>query len=235
MKNTLKIAIVEDSPIDQDILCSFVREFLFEKDIDCITDVFSNGSSILASDNKYDLIFLDMYLPDMLGVDILNKLRERGVESQVVFSTSSKDFIEQSYEAEVLHYLVKPVDKRKISLVLTKFLNLRTEHQTVCLKIGRDKENFPVANIMYVESFSHKCIVHTLTDEIEISEPISEVELKLAQFSFVKVNRTTVVNMRYITDVTATDVVVSGNVLVSISRNNKAEIKTKISDFKNKN
>ena len=210
MKNVLKIAIVEDSPIDQDILSSFTKEYLFEKDISCITDIFGTGRSILNSQSTYDLIFLDMYLPDMLGTEVLAELRKKGVDSQVIFSTSSKDFIEQSYEADALHYLVKPVDKKKI---------------------GYD---FPISNIIYIESYRHKCIVHTLTNEIEITEPISEVEVKLVDYDFVKVNRTTICNMRYIEEVTSCDVVLTSKVFVSISRNNKAEIKTKISDYRNK-
>ena len=234
MKNVLKIAIVEDSPIDQDILSSFTKEYLFEKDISCITDIFGTGRSILNSQSTYDLIFLDMYLPDMLGTEVLAELRKKGVDSQVIFSTSSKDFIEQSYEADALHYLVKPVDKKKIGYVLNKFLNVSKEHQTISLKIGRDRENFPISNIIYIESYRHKCIVHTLTNEIEITEPISEVEVKLVDYDFVKVNRTTICNMRYIEEVTSCDVVLTSKVFVSISRNNKAEIKTKISDYRNK-
>ena len=63
---------------------------------------------------------------------------------------------------------------------------------------------------------------------------ISEVEVKLADYDFVKVNRTTICNMRYIEEVTSCDVVLTSKVFVSISRNNKAEIKTKISDYRNK-
>lgn len=234
MKSTLKIAIVEDSPIDQEILSTFVKEFLFEKDIDALIDIYPDGKSILTTEKRYELIFLDMYLPDIIGVDVLKQLRACGIDSAVVFSTSSKDFVEQSYEADALHYLVKPVTKEKIGLVLNKYLTQCFEHQTIALKIGRNKENFLISNIVYIESFSHKCIVHTLNNEIEISEPISEIEVKVEQFDFVKVNRTTIVNMRYIQEVTSTDVILMSKVFVSISRNNKAEIKAKISDFKNK-
>ena len=234
MKNTLKIAIVEDSPIDQEILSSFVKGFLFEKDIDSIIDVYPNGKSILETSNRYELIFLDMYLPDIIGVEALKALREKGIDSAVVFSTSSKDFIEQSYEADALHYLVKPVTKEKIALVLNKYLSQCEEHRTISLKIGRNRENFLISNIVYIESFSHKCIVHTLNNEIEISEAISEIEVKVAPFDFVKVNRTTIVNMKYIQEVNSTDVILMSKVFVSISRNNKAEIKAKISDYKNR-
>ena len=189
MKSTLKIAIVEDSPIDQEILSSFIKEFLFEKDIDSIIDIYPDGKSILTTEEKYELIFLDMYLPDDIGVEVLKKLKDKGVDSQVVFSTSSKDFVEQSYEVDALHYVVKPVTKEKISSVLNKYLSHCAEHQTISLKIGRNKENFLISNIVYIESFSHKCIVHTLNNEIEISEAISDMEPKVASFDFVKDNR----------------------------------------------
>ena len=233
MNTCLRIAIVEDSLIDQEILGSFVKEYLFEKDINNEINVFNCARRALETENEYDLFFLDMYLPDMIGVDLLKKLREKGIESPVIFSTASKDFIEQSYEADALHYLVKPITKEKIATVLGKFLNVFSKHQTVALKIGRGKENFPIANIIYIESFSHKCIVHTVKGDVEISESITDVAEKFKAYDFVKVNRTTLVNMRNITDVTSTDVILDNKVYVSISRNNKADIKTEISNFKN--
>lgn len=233
MGEILKIAIVEDSLIDQDILGTFIKEFLFEKSIAYETVCFSSGKDFLASKDKFSLIFLDMYLPDIIGIDVLKQIRERGDDVQVVFSTSSKEFIEQSYEEAALHYLVKPVTKEKINLVLNKFLNLQSSLQTVALKVGRDKENYQISSIKYLESYSHKCILHIASRDIEISESITDVENKFSTYDFIKVNRTTIVNMAFIKEITSTDVILEGNIYVSISRNSKSEIKTKISKYLN--
>lgn len=233
MEKLINVAIVEDSAIDQEILSGFVKQFFFEKDINVNIDIFPNGKSILDFEGDFDLLFLDMYLPDLIGVKLLEELRNKGVKSPVIFSTMSKDFIEQSYEADALHYMLKPLTFEKVSNVLTKFLNNSQSLQTVTVKIGRDKENFLVSNIEYIESFSHKCIMHIGKEEIEISETIGDITEKFEKFDFIKVNRTTIVNMKYIKDVTSTDVILENNMYVSISRNNKSEIKSKISTYRN--
>lgn len=233
MGAVLKIGIVEDSIIDQDILETFIKEFLFEKSIEFEIENFSKGKDILNSQEEFSLIFLDMYLPDMIGVDVLKELRKRGNTAKVVFSTSSKEFIEQSYEEDALHYLVKPITREKINLVLNKFLNIKADLQTISLKVGRDKENYQISSIKYLESYSHKCILHVVSRDIEISESITEVENKLKNYDFIKVNRTTIVNMAYIKEITSTEVVLDGNVYVSISRNSKSSIKTIISKYLN--
>lgn len=233
MGDSLKIAIVEDSLIDQDILETFIKEFLFEKSISFDITTYSNGNDFLNSKEKFSLIFLDMYLPDMIGIDVLREVRDRQADARVVFSTSSKEFIEQSYEEEALHYLVKPVTREKINLVLNKYLNIQADLQTISLKVGRDKENYQISSIKYVESYSHKCILHLVSREIEISESITDVENKFKGFDFLKINRTTIVNMAFIKEVNSTGVVLDGNVYVSISRNSKSKIKTDISKYMN--
>lgn len=235
MEGLIKIGIVEDSLMDQDILSSFVKEFFFEKDINIQLSIFNKGEDLLLSEETFDLLFLDMYLPDMIGVDLLHRVRSKGVNAPVIFSTASKEFVEQSYEAEALHYIVKPVTAEKIEKALTKFLHLNQSLQTISLRVGRDRENFPIQNIVFIESFSHKCILHTIKDEVEISETIGDITEKFEKYYFVKVNRTTLINMRYINAVTSTDVVLMSGEYFSISRNNKSEIKQIISDFRNKN
>jgi len=235
MEGLIKIGIVEDSLMDQDILSSFVKEFFFEKDINIQLSIFNKGEDLLLSEETFDLLFLDMYLPDMIGVDLLHRVRSKGVNAPVIFSTASKEFVEQSYEAEALHYIVKPVTAEKIEKALTKFLHLNQSLQTISLRVGRDRENFPIQNIVFIESFSHKCILHTIKDEVEISETIGDITEKFEKYHFVKVNRTTLINMRYINAVTSTDVVLMSGEYFSISRNNKSEIKQIISDFRNKN
>ena len=233
MGSVLKIAIVEDSLIDQDILETFVKEFLFEKSIAFEITTFDNGKDFLETKDKFSLIFLDMYLPDMIGIDVLREVRDRQEDARVVFSTSSKEFIEQSYEEDALHYLVKPVTREKINLVLNKFLNIQAELQTVSLKVGRDKENYQISSIKYLESYSHKCILHIASRDIEISESITDVENKFKTYDFIKINRTTIVNMAYIKEVNSTGVILDGNVYVSISRNTKSKIKAEISKYMN--
>lgn len=235
MEGLIKIGIVEDSLMDQDILSSFVKEFFFEKDINIQLSIFNKGEDLLLSEETFDLLFLDMYLPDMIGVDLLHRVRSKGVNAPVIFSTASKEFVEQSYEAEALHYIVKPVTAEKIEKALTKFLHLNQSLQTISLRVGRDRENFPIQNIVFIESFSHKCILHTIRDEVEISETIGDITEKFEKYNFIKVNRTTLINMRYINAVTSTDVVLMSGEYFSISRNNKSEIKQIISDFRNKN
>ena len=107
-KKGIRIAICDDSSRDREFIKSVLNEYaLGHRDIFLIEE-FENGEELLEiQEDVFHLIFLDIYMNSLNGMDVARTLREKGIKSRIVFCSSSKDFAAESYEVDELYYLIK--------------------------------------------------------------------------------------------------------------------------------
>jgi two-component system aerobic respiration control sensor histidine kinase ArcB len=122
----LKVLIVEDNPIAQRI-GKLVLQML-----NCDLDIAESGATAIKyfSENRYNLVFMDIGLPDMDGYEIAGKLREIEVESQLnpipiicLSIHTDHTFQQQAFQVGMNHYLVKPLTVDNCKIVLKQFAN----------------------------------------------------------------------------------------------------------------
>ena len=117
MENLLEVAFCEDNPKDMDTVCSY---FMASKMVaSCHT--FDSGESFLEhfKAGQYDLVFLDIYMTGMLGVDAAAEIRKIDKGVTLAFTTTSPDHSLASYRLKAIAYLEKPVSKADIEEVLS--------------------------------------------------------------------------------------------------------------------
>ena len=127
MGNFLNVAIVEDDINASNKLVSFFDEFKKENDIDFNIKTFTNGESFLKEHDKYDVVFMDIELPGMNGMETITKLRMINQNIIVVFVTNLAQYAIKGYEVNAFDFIVKPVSYYgfclKLNRVLIRFNN----------------------------------------------------------------------------------------------------------------
>lgn len=148
-----------------------------------------------------DLIFLDIYMGDLNGMDTARRLRDLGVKAPIVFLTASPDFALESYEVEASGYLLKPAEEEQTTAILHRLLKpeLRKRISVKC----RRQYRYPfVDEILYLESDRHTVTLHMLDgSEIETSEKLGDLEKIIDDPRFLRCHQSFLVNMDHITDV----------------------------------
>jgi len=198
--SALRIAVCEDLEKDSEHLNSLIGE----SGIDTEVSLFKSGGAFLASQpaGKYDLVFLDIYMGNITGVDAARILRSSDEQCGIVFTTTSEDFRSEAFDVGAEQYLIKPVAKEKLLRVLQKRMPERRRRACTVNVKGKHIE-IPFDDIMYVEVKNHNCIVHMTDGEINTGTTmtIEGFQNILPATRFMRCHKSYIVNLSYVKSV----------------------------------
>ncbi len=173
-----------------------------------------------AESQHYDILLLDVQMGEMDGVALAKRVREHNEAVQIIFVTGYSDYIAEGYEVSALHYLMKPVDAEKLSLVLDKASSqLAKAERTVFFTVDGETVRIAASQVVSVEAFAHSCVVTMLRDRFEVKASISDVERMLTD-GFTRCHRSYIVGIRHIKGVSKTEITLDNGQHIPLSRGN---------------
>lgn len=225
----MKIAICDDEIQFIEEVCALVEQWAKKRGVEVALHRFTNGDDlILAQQNTcMDLIFLDVIMPLLNGIDTARELRGHDQMTPLVFLTSSREFAVDSYEVKALNYLVKPLDEKKLFSVLDDFL--KTFGQSKAAFTAKTSFGFckiTISDVNYLEAQNRQVLVYLSNGEtIRIRELFSKCEkIFTLEAGFFKCHRSYIVNLSYVRQFTKTQITTE-NAAIPISRNHYAAFK----------
>lgn len=231
--STLKIAICDDLESERNVILTYLSEYLDKNGMVAEIDEFTNGESFLNSDvSSYNLVFMDIFMDGINGMETAKKLIENEHRTQIVFCSTSTEFAAESYDVSALHYLVKPLEKEKFFKVLERFFSTYINLKTITVKVGRIEEDIFIQDILYVESDNHKCIIHTKNGDIIASIPISKLAEMLMPYDFIKPVRYAIVALREIVNIPTDTVVLPNGITFSVGRKERENVRKAFTEYK---
>jgi len=145
---------------------------------------------------SFDLIFLDIYMPELTGIETAEKIRMALGEIPIVFITTSQEFAVKAFGLRALHYLVKPIGKPDILEVFRR-LDIKPKRPGIrVLNHGIELEVY-ADDIYTVESWKHLNVIHTKNGDIEVRMPLDFVAEQLGA-GFILLSRGILVNPEFI-------------------------------------
>lgn len=194
----MKLAIVDDNEIEQEIILNAYHK---ESGISLEIQSFSDGDSFLNAykSGNYDLIFMDIFLKNLNGIDIVRKIRQSDLKVLIVFLTMSSDHI---FEAAPLHffdYILKPFEYKQIFHVLNDARQILPQSKNeLSFEYRNINVHFPLSKIQYIYSNNHDVIIHTTIDSQSFRLPFYSITQNLDEPRFLQCNRGILLNMDYI-------------------------------------
>jgi len=231
--NKLKFAICDDSKIDREYLIKLIYRYLDENNLYAEINEFESGESLLESDfQKYAIIFLDIYMENINGIEVAKILKSRNKNINIVFTTISDDFAAESYDVAALYYMIKPINKKKLYSLMDNFLYGYYSVRFITVKIGRMETDIYLDDIIFVESLGKKSIIHTKKGSIESSTSFAKMQEMLSKPDFIKPIRYAIVSVREILNIPTNVLLMSDGTEIPISRNERTNIKKAFCDYK---
>ena len=221
----MRIAVCDDSSIDRELFVAILHHYFVNKPISNEIIQYENGIDLLhdvEDDMWFDIIFLDIYMNDLLGIDVAHKLRSLGYRGHIIFLTATADFAVDSYEVEALGYLLKPQGFEKLSQVMDRATREMTTN-TYQIKIHSKIIRVPYHEVLYVESMNSKCIMHCCNDQsYVIYKRLTDIEHELNDARFLRCHQSYLVNMDYIHQVDTQFTLVTGDTVAIRQRDLKS-------------
>lgn len=198
----IRIAIVEDEDYQAQTLQRYLERFSSENRVDFTIRRFAEAVSLLDNYSlDYDLIYMDIRMPYMNGMDAAHRLRALDQDVLLVFVTTLTQYAIQGYEVEALDYIVKPINYYDFALKLTRALKkLPQEAAEGMLLVGSENGTIRInpRSVRYVEVTGHQVVYHTLNGDVQQYGSLSQVEKELDATQFVRCNSCFLVNMQYV-------------------------------------
>lgn len=222
-----KIVILEDELKSRIKLTELLNKYFKTHSISFQIFSYNNPFDLLESfPVDTDVFFLDIEMAGMTGVEVAKKLRSRDVDAIITFVTNYSQFALDGYEVNAFDYFLKPLDYDNLSLKLDRILRVLKSYQTNCLISLKYKSQtiyLNVNDIVYVEVINHDVIYHLENgEECKIRKTLSKVYDELASFHFAYCNACYIVNLKYVTAIHGTEVVVKDTPLLI----SKSKLKT---------
>lgn len=190
----MKIAVIEDEEPHRNLLIHFLEEWRRETDRSVTVEAFGTAEGFwfrYEEERDFDVLFLDIQMPGMDGVELARKVRALDGDIVIVFATGISDYLEEGYEVEALHYLIKPLSAQKVKRCMEKALGRRRQEHFVTLHRLEETLKISQEGIDYVEARGRGCAIGRVRAEeiLEVREGFSELEALLDKDEFLKCHR----------------------------------------------
>lgn len=154
--------------------------------------------------NHVDLLFLDIKMPDISGLEFLSTLTKR---PKVIFTTAYSEYAVNAFELDAVDYLMKPFSLARFSKACTKVLEaLDGPASSIFLKTGLEEERVEVKDILYVLSQGNYMEYHLKSGKMVVRQTLQESLQQLPAENFERIHRSYIVALDKITKVSRTAV-----------------------------
>ncbi len=220
----VRIAIVEDERPFAEQLEGYIRRYGQSKGINYKISVFTNGIDLISAPEPSDIVFLDIEMPLMDGLDAAKKLRDVDKTACIIFVTRLAQCAVRGYEVDAMDYLIKPLEYEAFVPRFEKALRIAASSKSyeIILPLKSGFRRLTVSDIVYVEVSGHQLTFHLKTESFTQRMPLAKAREVLGA-DFVQCNKCYLVNLAYITEINADTVVVGGHSL-ELSRLKKREL-----------
>lgn len=227
---TFRIAICDDEKEIGALIERYLEKYMKENQFRYEIDVFCNGQSLCKElmNNEYDMLFLDIELPDKTGIEIGHYIREvmHNEILQIIYISAKDSYALQLFEYRPMNFLQKPICYEAIAKIIEKYLKIiQYNDELFVYKKRSDIYKVKMSDILYFESHKRKVTITTKHGSDEFYDSLEAIYSKLRRKNFWFIHKSVIVNYRYIKEVYGDAVVMTDQTRFSISQSKRKEIK----------
>ncbi|MGN1433709.1 MAG: LytR/AlgR family response regulator transcription factor [Ruminococcus sp.] len=223
----MHIAIIDDSRAEQQMISKAVTQWAHNSHQSVEFSVFDSGENFSAAvtENHFDIVFMDIYMGGMNGIETAAVLRKHSLDTLLIFLTTSADHMAQAFPCHAFDYIMKPVDISRLYKTLDEALRILPENQPyIDIVFERQKISVLYSDILYILSDSNYCIITVRDNEYRVRVSFNELTSELKNSSeFFIINRGIMVNLDNVLRVDNFDCITVNQKSIPISRRKKDE------------
>jgi DNA-binding LytR/AlgR family response regulator len=224
----LNCLIVDDEPVARKGLVEYVKEVEFLNTVGECENALKASS--LMSQHPVDLIFLDIQMPKLTGIEFLKTLKNPPL---IIFTTAFSEYALEGYALDVVDYLMKPITFDRFLKAAQKAFDLHTlKKGSVGEKIAEDHffvksdskfEKVFFHEVTFIEGMQNYAVINTLTRKLITYLTMTSLEHQLPKELFIKVHKSYIVSIRQVKAIEGNEILI-GSARIPISRNLKDEV-----------
>lgn len=230
----MRFAICDDNFVHAHLLESCLIELL-DDNIEC--DIYQSGEALLDkifnTDNRYDMLFLDIEMEGNNGIDTANAIREKDEKLLIIFVTSHSEYMKECFQCMPFRFMIKPVQQGELEEILKAARKkLARSKTTVGFKVNKTMVRLYTDDIIFCESTSHYITIHTKTEAYRVRMTMEQLDEMLPYPAFCRVHRSFMVHFKYVKSIREQALLLyEGNQLIPIGRNYKNNVMVSFTNY----
>ena len=196
----IHIAICDDEKQMSDHIRTFVSDFFRKKNREISLRTFLSGEELLNYDGQIDILFLDIQMKDIDGMETARRLRADKFQGFLIFITVLKEMVFQSFEVQAYDYLVKPVEEKQFERTMERLLASMHSvgEDSLLVQKGHEGRIIRRDEIVFCEIIDRKIYLNLVSGEVlDYYERIENLETKLGGHFF-RCHRSYLINLKHL-------------------------------------
>ncbi|MDD6062292.1 MAG: LytTR family DNA-binding domain-containing protein [Oscillospiraceae bacterium] len=228
----MRIAICDDEPVCIQALCELIRDYAFENNCELQCDRFLSGESLLHTDEKYDLYFLDYQMDGIDGLETARRLRgEKQSHAAIIFLTAYREIVYDAFGVRAFRFLVKPVEKEKLYDALDSLFRSSAMFARLCLRRDGSNDILSTKEILYIEACKKSVLIRLVHDTREYPYLLSDIEKFMPSDIFFRPHRSYIVNFAFVDRDDGKTITMKNGEKIPISKRQISEYRKKRNDY----
>lgn len=234
----INIAVCDDEPESLDLILKELYKAANDLKITIETYPYKDGNKVVelicSSKEDFDILFLDIDMPNITGLEVAKKLREKGTDIILIFISSYEQYVFESIEYNPFRYIRKSrIEKELFLAVKAAYMRLEEMKDShIVLKAEDSEVRIKHSDIMYFETAARKVGIHLSNGKVmAVRKTIKELCDALNDEHFIRIHSGCVVNAKYIDKFSSYDITLDNGERLIVSRTRVKNVKTTLMNF----
>ncbi|MCR5620094.1 MAG: LytTR family DNA-binding domain-containing protein [Lachnospiraceae bacterium] len=237
----LNIAICDDEKYFRNEIRGILEKYLSAEGIVCSIDDFASGEELTdlgIEMQKYDIVFLDINMDQMDGIDAARKIREKSKDIFIVFVTAYIDYTIEGYKVDAFRYILKNNNMLEGSIgeCLDSIRDrMAYEVEQKEFEFSEGRKTVSLERILFVESNLHRLIFHIMEDSLKqytVYKTLDEMEKELEGKGFIRIHQSYLVNIQHVNSISRYYLILDNGIRLSIPRARYNDVQKLIAEYK---
>lgn len=230
----LKIAICDDSKSDIKMIHKNISTIFKNFNINFDIATFSDAAFFLSAseDKNFDVVFLDIDMPQINGLEVATELNKRNIISEIIFVTNHDELVYKAFRFKALGFVRKKhieTEMLEIIEILIEHINRRYKH--ILIQDGHIEKKAHINDVIYMQSDDHYVNVVTSNGKIMIRKTLNDIESEYSVYGFIRIHLRYLVNYRYIYSIEKNVIILDNQEKLPLSRSRAKAVKDSFQFF----
>ncbi|MBO4751034.1 MAG: response regulator transcription factor [Lachnospiraceae bacterium] len=228
----ITIGICDDEAAYRDHIKTICSDYLTRQEQEFQFIEFSSGEEVLAcQDTKMHLLFLDIEMPGIDGLEVMEKVRGNDMIWRIVFVTSHKELRWDTIDLKTLAFLEKPIDEVGVQTCLRTMIRENTENIDIFYKTADGCNSIKLDQIVFIQAKGNYVVICSKEKEITGYDSIKTMETQIAGTTMIRTHRSYLANLQHIRKMFWDEMQMTNGAIVPLGRKYIPDVKDAYFNF----
>ncbi|MBO3446245.1 response regulator transcription factor [Clostridium sp. CCUG 7971] len=225
-----RIVICEDDVTQRELLRNYISKIFKEISNQVELIEFSCGEDLINTNlDGIDIFFLDIQMDNISGMDVAKVIREKNDISEIIFTTSLIDYIQDGYEVRAYRYLLKPINYEELNKHILNCVSdiIKKRENFIIIENKGSITKISISSITYIEVMKKELTIHTIDKTYYTKNSMDKIEKELEKYNFFRCHKSYLINVNQIQYISKNTVSINDDD-IPVSKHRIINLKTKL-------